>query len=173
MLCSPPMSLRDGVGRALAHSMRAYYMPLVAGVALTASAFMPWMLMGEQRLGGVPDVASLWVLGLGILAVVLAALSVITRKNSRHPLLLVGLAAFAIVLLSEQLMERSAEDQAWARSEARAIVVGGAAEAQPSPAMAPGGYLALAAATVITLFGLTMIVRVAGLYAVPDNDDDG
>ena len=166
------MSLRDGIGRALAHSMRAYYMPLGAGAALTVSAFMPWMLMGEQQLGGVPDVAGLWVLGLGILAVVLAALSVITRKNSRHPLLLVGLAAFAIVLLTEQLMERSAAAQAWARSEASAIVRGGAAEVQPSPAMALGGYLALAAATVITLFGLTMVVRrVASPYAVPDDDD--
>ena len=34
------------------------------------------------------------MLGLGILAAVLALLSVVTRKNSRHPLLLVGLAAF-------------------------------------------------------------------------------
>ncbi len=166
------MSLRDGVGRALAHSMRAYYMPLGSGAALTTSAFMPWMLMGEQELGGVPDIAGLWVLGLGILAVVLAALSVMTRKNSRHPLLLVGLAALAIVLLTEQLMERSAADQAWARSEAKAIVRGGSAEAQPSPTMAPGGYLALAAATVITVFGLTMVVRrVASPYAVPDDDD--
>ena len=55
---------------------------------------MPWMFVGELGLGGVPSIAGLWVLGLGILAAVLALLSVITRKNSRHPLLLVGLAAF-------------------------------------------------------------------------------
>ena len=168
----PAMSLRTGMGDAFTHSMRAYYLPIVAGVTLVISAFMPWMLLGEQRLGGVPDIAGLWVLGLGILAVVLAALSVVTRKNSRHPLLLVGLAAFAIVLLTEQLMERSAADQAWVRSQAHAIVEGQRARDQPAPTMAPGAYVGLAAAAVITFFGLTIVVR-GGVspYAEPEDDD--
>ena len=37
----------------LSHSMRAYYLPLTAGVVLAASAFMPWMLIGDRSLGGV------------------------------------------------------------------------------------------------------------------------
>ena len=78
--------------------------------------------------------------GLGILAAVLAVLSVITRKNSRHPLLLVGLAAFAIVLISEQWMERTTADQVWAQIQARAIVQGQQnAVTLPDPTMAPGG----------------------------------
>ena len=154
------------------HGMRAYYLPLAAGVLLAASAFMPWMLMGKLRVGGVPGVAGLWVLGLGVLAMVLAALSVVTRKNSRHPLLLVGLAAFAVLLTSERLMERQVSEQAWARSQARAIVAGGAPDELPEPAMALGAWLGLSAAGVITLFGLTIVVRRAAQpYAEPEDDD--
>lgn len=157
----------------LSHGMRAYYLPLAAGLVLAGSAFMPWMLVGELGLGGVPSIAGLWVLGLGILAAVLALLSVITRKNSRHPLLLVGLAAFGIVLVSEQWMERTAADRVWAQSQARAIVQGTrTAVSLPDPTMAPGGYLALGAAGVIVLFGLTIVFRQASTpYAVPEDDD--
>lgn len=154
------------------HGMRAYYLPLAAGVLLAASAFMPWMLMGELRVRGVPGIAGLWVLGLGVLAAVLAALSVVTRKNSRHPLLLVGLAAFAVLLTSERLMERQVFEQAWARSQARAIVAGGIPDELPEPAMALGAWLGLSAAAVITLFGLTIVVRRAAQpYAEPEDDD--
>lgn len=157
----------------LSHSMRAYYLPLAAGIVLSMSAFMPWMLIGDQGLGGVPSVAGFWVLGLGILSAILATLSVITRKNSRHPLLVVGLAAFAIVLLSEQWMERTTADQVWARSQAQAIVSGTSATVTlPAPTMAPGAYLALGAATVIVLFGMTIVVRRASTpYAVAEDDD--
>jgi hypothetical protein len=153
--------------------MRAYYLPLMAGIVLAGSAFMPWMLVGELGLGGIPSIAGLWVLGLGILAAVLAVLSVITRKNSRHPLLIVGLAAFGIVLVSEQWMERTTADQVWAQSQARAIVQGTrTAVSPPDPTMAPGGYLALAAAGVIVLFGLTIVVRQATTpYALSEDDD--
>ena len=157
----------------LSHGMRAYYLPLTAGLVLAASAFMPWMLVGELSLGGVPSISGLWVLGLGVLAAVLAFLSVITRKNSRHPLLLVGLVAFGIVLVSEQWMERTTADQVWAQSQARAIVQGSrAAVSLPDPTMAPGGYLALGAAAVIVLFGLTIVVRQASTpYALSEDDD--
>ena len=160
------------MGVALRHSMRAYYLPLAAGFVLATSAFMPWILMGEQRIGGVPSPAGFWVLSLGLLAVVLAALSFITRKNSRHPLLLVGLAAFAILLTAERLLERSAAQQAWARSEARAIVGGGAPATVPDPVMASGAWVGLSAAAIITLFGLTIVVRrVAQPYDEPEDDD--
>ena len=60
------------------------------------------MYIGEVSLGGVPETAAFWILGLGGLAVLLAGLSLWTRKNSRHPLLLVGLAAFAIMFLGSR-----------------------------------------------------------------------
>ncbi|SVB34365.1 uncharacterized protein METZ01_LOCUS187219, partial [marine metagenome] len=71
--------------------MRGYYVAISAGVGLVVSAFFPWLYVGERTLGGVPGIAGFWILGLGVLAMVLATLSLITRKNSRHPLLLIGL----------------------------------------------------------------------------------
>jgi len=163
----------SAIHRVLSHSMRAYYLPLAAGLVLAASAFMPWMLIGNSALGGVPTVSGLWVLGLAILSIVLALLSVITRKNSRHPLLVVGLVAFAIILLSEQWMERAAADRLWAQTQALAIVQGEESTVTlPEPLMAPGGYLALAAAGMIVLFGMTIVFkRVPSPYTVSADDD--
>lgn len=163
----------SAIHRVLSHSMRAYYLPLAAGLVLAASAFMPWILIGNNTLGGVPTVSGLWVLGLAILSMVLALLSVITRKNSRHPLLVVGLVAFAIVLLSEQWMERAAAERLWAQTQALAIVQGEESTVTlPEPSRAPGGYLALAAAGIIVLFGMTIVVkRVPSPYAVSADDD--
>ena len=128
--------------------------------------------MGSYALGGVPSVAGLWILGLGLLAVILATLSIITRRNSRHPLLLVGLAAFAILLLGEKYLERSASDQLWARAHAQSIVRGTSPVDIPSPAMGVGAYLGLAASSLIALFGLTIVVRqVAKPYAETEDDD--
>jgi len=152
--------------------MRAYYLPLSCGVALGASAFLPWMTMGGQNLGGVPSVAGFWVLGLGVLACVLAALSIVTRRNSRHPLLLVGLAALAILFLGERFLERSAADRMWARAQAQAIVLGTPASDVPVPAMGIGAYVGLTASSLITVFGLTIVVRqVSQPYAEPEDDD--
>ena len=166
------MNLRAGWRDAVHHGMRAYYLPAAAGILLVVSAFMPWMFVGDRALGGVPEVASLWVLALGILATVCAVLSIITRKNSRHPLLLVGLVAFTIMFLAERLMERSAAEQLWAVSQARAIVDGGGVPAPPQTTMGAGAYLGLAASTVLVLFGLTIVVkRVARPYVEPEDDD--
>ena len=66
--------------------------------------------------------AALWILGLGALAAVLATLSLITRKNSRHPLLVVGLAALGIMYLSLRIMPRLAGERALTVAQAFAIV---------------------------------------------------
>src|SRR5258708_13257905 len=92
--------------------MRAYFVPLVAGVLLAASAFLPWVIVGNVSIAGVPDVEALWVAGLGALAAVLAVLSLITRRNSRHPLLIVGLFALGITFLSWRIMPRAAGERA-------------------------------------------------------------
>ena len=154
------------------HSMRAYYIPMAAGLVLILSAFLPWMFLGELRVGGVPDPAGFWVLGLGVTAVVLAALSIWTRKNSRHPLLVVGLAAFGITFLGYQWLSRSVRETAWARSQAEAIV--GNLPAQPPPPTAAGFgiYLGMAAAIVLVLFGLTIVFKeVPRAYAISEDDD--
>jgi hypothetical protein len=152
--------------------MRAYYLPASAGVLLAVSAFLPWMSVGGVSLGGVPDAAGLWILGLGALAVLLAGLSLWTRKNSRHPLLLVGLTAIAILVLGYQWMSRTVRDAAWAQAQASAIVNNVPAGAAPETAIGPGMYLGLIAASVLVLFGLTIVVkRVPSAYAVSEDDD--
>jgi hypothetical protein len=152
--------------------MRAYYIPASAGVLLIASAFLPWMRLGDVSLGGVPDPAGWWILGLGILAVLLAGLSIWTRKNSRHPLLLVGLVALAILFLGYQWMSRTVTNSAWAQTQARAIVENMPAGAAPETSVGAGIYLGLLAATVLVLFGLTIVFkRVPRAYAIPEDDD--
>ena len=166
------MALGDTVRDTVRHPMRAYFLPLAAAVLLGWSAFMPWIAVGNQRLGGVPDIAGLWVLGLAILSLILAGLSISTRKNSRHPLLFVGLFAFGVLFLAERLMERNASQQGWAAAQARAIVDGVAVLPTLEPVMAPGAYLGLAAATLITLFGLTVVVKLTPqIYAQAEDDD--
>ena len=107
--------------------MRGYYVPLVAGLILIASTFLPWVTIGGTTLRGMPNLPALWVAGLGAIAAVLATLSLITRKNSRHPLLVVGLFALGIMILTWRIFPRSVGERALSLSQALAIV-GEAAE---------------------------------------------
>jgi hypothetical protein len=153
--------------------MRAYYIPLTAGVLLAVSAFLPWVIVGGVSMTGVPDVAALWVAGLGALAAILAGLSLITRKNSRHPLLIIGLLALGIMLLSWRIMPRTAGERALTVSQAFAIVENTPMSAAPAAAVGIGIYLGLVASVVLVAFGMTIVVkRVAQPYTVVAPDDD-
>jgi hypothetical protein len=153
--------------------MRAYIVPLVAGAVLTVSAFLPWVVVGETSMRGVPDVAALWTAGLGVLAAVLATLSLITRKNSRHPLLLIGLIALGIMFLSWRIMPRTISSRVLTRSQAVAIVDGAPLGAVPQVAVGYGMYVGLIASLVLVAFGLTIVIKRASQpYVVSDADDD-
>ena len=153
--------------------MRGYYVPLVAGVALIISTFLPWVSIGDTTLPGIPNVPALWVAGLGAIAVALATLSLITRKNSRHPLLVAGLLALGISVLSWKIFPRSVGERATSLSQATAIVEGTAPVAPPEALVGVGIYLGVAASSAIALFGLTIVVkRVARPYAIASPDDD-
>jgi hypothetical protein len=152
--------------------MRAYFIPLVAGIVLVVSAFLPWVVVGEVRLSGFPDMTGLWIIGLGALAAVLALLSLITRKNSRHPLLLIGLIALGIMFLSWQLMPRIVADRALTRSQALAIVENTPIGAAPLTTVGQGIYLGLGAACAIVGFGLTIVLKRAARPYAPPSDDD-
>jgi hypothetical protein len=153
--------------------MRAYFIPLTAGVALAASTFLPWVVIGEVSLRGVPGVAALWVLGLGVLSAVLAMLSLITRKNSRHPLLVLGLAALGITYLSLQTLPRLAGENALTVSQAFAIVENRPLDAAPVARAGLGIYAGVAASAVLVAFGLTIVVKRASQpYINLDPNDD-
>src|SRR5262245_62306767 len=162
----------SGLQRLLRHRMRAYYIPAAAGLVLIVSAFLPWMFFGEIRIGGVPDPSGYWLLALGVIAVTLAGLSIWTRKNSRHPLLLVGLIAFGITFLGYQWLSRSVRETAWARSQARAIVENVPAEQPVETVAALGIYLGMTAAVVLVGFGLTIVIKkVPSPYPASEDDD--
>ena len=152
--------------------MRAYLVPLVAGVALAVSAFLPWVRVGDVRLAGVPDTTALWIVALGVLAAVLATLSLITRKNSRHPLLLIGLVALGLMFLSWRLAPRAVAERVLTRSQALAIVEGTPITSAPSTIVGSGIYLGLGASCAIVGFGLTIVVKRAARPYVIEPDDD-
>jgi hypothetical protein len=115
----------------------------------------------------------MWVVGLGAAAAILATLSLITRKNSRHPLLLVGLVALGLMFLSWRILPKTIADRALIRSQALAIVGGTATSAAPAALVGIGIYVGLAAAVVLVSFGLTIVVKRASQpYVAPDLDDD-
>jgi heme/copper-type cytochrome/quinol oxidase subunit 4 len=165
-----PALSRGGIFRP---GMRAYLIPFVAGVALTVSAFLPWVVVDGVGRPGVPDVTGLWIAALGILSAVLAVLSLITRKNSRHPLLVLGLTALGIMILVWRILPRLAGEQALTMSQALAIVENAPAAAIPTALVGSGIYLGLVAAAILVGFGLTIVVRRASTpYIVTDPDDD-
>lgn len=153
--------------------MRAYIIPLVAGIVLAVSAFLPWVHVGDVTLQGFPDPMALWIIGLGVAASLLATLSLITRKNSRHPLLLVGLVALGIMFLSWQIMPKTIGERALTRSQAIAIVEDRPLGDPPVTRVGIGIYLGLTAAVAVVGFGLTIVVkRASQAYALTDPDDD-
>lgn len=153
--------------------MRTYFIPLVAGIVLSMSAFLPWVVVGDIRLQGVPETAALWIVGLGALAAVLALLSLVTRRNSRHPLLLVGLVSLAIMFLSWRIMPRAAGERALILAEKIAILDNTPVRPAAEALTGIGIYIGLVASAVIAAFGLTIVVkRAARPYTVPDPNDD-
>jgi hypothetical protein len=153
--------------------MRGYFIPLAAGVVLTISAFLPWVVVDGVVRMGISDVTGIWIAGLGVLAAVLAILSLITRKNSRHPLLVVGLAAFGIMFLAWRVLPRLVGQQALTVSQAIAIVENTPPGAQPITLVGTGIYLGLVAAAILVGFGLTIVVkRAATPYVLSEPDDD-
>jgi hypothetical protein len=153
--------------------MRVYFIPLVAGIVLAVSAFLPWVIVGETVLHGIPDMAAIWIAGLGALAAILAFLSLMTRRNSRHPLLIIGLVALGIMFLSWRIMPRSAGERALTISQAFAIVENTPLRRAPDALAGSGIYIGLAASVVLVAFGLTIVVRRAKRpYVVAEPDDD-
>jgi hypothetical protein len=153
--------------------MRGYFVPFVAGIVLAVSAFLPWVIVSGESMNGVPDAAGLWIAGLGAAAALLALLSLITRKNSRHPLLLVGLVALGILFLSWRILPRTAGERALTIAQAFAIVENMPMGEAPQASVGSGIYLGLVAACAIVAFGLTIVIkRVATPYVVSDANDD-
>ena len=150
-----------GLQRIVQHRMRAYYIPIAAGILLAVSSFLPWMFLGEVRLGGVRAEAGLWFLALGLVVVAAGFIHAVA-----------GLVALAITFLGYQWLSRSVNEAAWARSQAKAIVENIPATPPEVAAAGIGLYLGMAAALVLVGFGLTIVVKqVPRPYATSEDDD--
>jgi hypothetical protein len=100
-------------------------------------------------------------------------LSLITRKNSRHPLLVIGLFALGLMFLSWRILPRTAGERALTISQAFAIVENTPMTTAPNTVVGVGIYLGIVASAVLVAFGLTIVVkRVATPYVVAPADDD-
>ena len=162
-----------GLSAMLRPGMRAYLVPLAAGLTLAVSTFLPWVIVADVPFRGVPEVAALWVAGLGAIAAVLALLSLITRKNSRHPLLIIGLASLGILFLSWRILPRTAGERALTMSQAFSIVENRPLAKAPTARAGSGIYLGLVASSILVTFGLTIVIKRASQpYIVVDPDDD-
>ena len=163
------------IGGLFRPGMRGYFVPFAAGLALIVSAFLPWVVVSGVSRAGVPDAPGLWVAGLGALSMLLAALSLITRRNSRHPLLVLGLMALGIITLTWRIVPRLAGEEALTVSQALAIVEDAPISdlpAVPTPLAGSGLYVGVVAATILVGFGMTIVVRRTKPYVVSDPDDD-
>ena len=106
-------------------------------------------------------------------AAVLAMLSLVTRRNSRHPLLIVGLFALGIMFLSWRIMPQTVGEHALTISQAFAIVEHTPMGVAPNAAVGSGIYLGLVSSAVLVAFGLTIVLkRVSQLYLPAVKDDD-
>jgi hypothetical protein len=98
-------------------------------------------------------------------------LSLITRRNSRHPLI-IGLFALGITFLS-CASRRARLASASTMSQAFAIVDDMPAIPPPVAVVGIGIYLGLAASCALVAFGLTIVVkRASQVYVVAPPDDD-
>lgn len=153
--------------------MRGYLVPLVAGIVLALSVFLPWVVVDGEVLRGVRDTEALWVAGLGVLASVLATLSLITRKNSRHPLLVIGLVALGLTTLAWRILPKAESERAQTVAQAYAIVDDEPTDVAPVTRVGSGIYLGLVSSAAIVVFGLTIVVRRRVTpYATVTPDDD-
>ena len=100
-------------------------------------------------------------------------MSLVTRKNSRHPLLVVGLLALGITWLSSRIMPQTAGERALTIAQAVAIVESTPIESEARADVGNGLYLGLLSSAVLVTFGLTIVLKRASQpYVVPNPDDD-
>lgn len=134
---------------------RPYILALIASGALAAAAFLPWLRLGEIGLPGIPDPAGFFVLGLSGVGLLLSLAGILTRRHTRHVLVLVGLAGLTTLVVVWVTGPSTIADRAQARAEALALVDNVAVQPVPPVRIGAGLVLGLAASAAIAAVGLT------------------
>jgi hypothetical protein len=133
---------------------RPFLLSLLGSVLVAGSAFLPWLRIGDIGLAGVPDPAGLFVLGLGLLGLLLSAVSLLTPRDSRQALVLIGLAGLTTLLVVWQTGPTTVADRALARAQAVALVDNLPVEPVPPITVGAGLLLGLIGAATVAGVGL-------------------
>ena len=132
---------------------RPCYLALVGCVALVAATFLPWLRLGDIGLAGMPDAAGFFVLALGVLGLLLSLVSILTRRDTRPGLVLVGLAGLTTLAVVWLTGPATIADRAQARAEAVALVDNVPMQPVPPVGVGVGLILGLAGAATIAAAG--------------------
>jgi hypothetical protein len=119
-----------------------------------ASSFLPWLRIGEVGLPGISDPAGYFVLGLGAVGALLSLVGLATARNTKHGLVLVGLAGLTTLVVVWFSGAATIADRAQARAEAVAIVDNVPVSPVPAVHAATGLVLGLAGAAAAAAVGL-------------------
>ncbi|HUR32661.1 MAG TPA: hypothetical protein VM032_02630 [Vicinamibacterales bacterium] len=133
---------------------RAFVWSLVGCSVLAGAAFLPWLRLGEVGLAGVPDPAGFFVLGLGVLGLLLSAAGLWSGRDTRPGLVLVGLAGLTTLAVVWLNGPATIADRAQARAEAVALVDNVAVESVPPVRIGAGLVLGLAGAATVAAVAL-------------------
>jgi len=133
---------------------RDYVVSLAGWAGLGASAFLPGLRIGEVGLPGIPDPAGFFVLGLGVVGVLASIVGVVSGRNTRQGLVLVGLAGLTTLAVVWYNGAATIADRAQARAEAVAIVDNVPVLPVPAVHTAFGLLLGLAGAASVAGVGL-------------------
>jgi len=134
---------------------RDYLVSLTGCVVLGASAFLPWLRLGEVGLPGVPDPAGFFVLGLAVVGTLLSVVGIVSGRNTRQGLVLVGLAGLTTLAVVWYNGAATIADRAQARAEAVAIVDNVPIAPVPAVHTAVGLLIGLAGAASVAAVGLS------------------
>jgi hypothetical protein len=119
-----------------------------------ASAFLPWLRIGDVGLPGIPDPAGYFVLGLGAVGALLSAAGLRGGRNTKQGLVLVGLAGLTTLVVVWYSGAATIADRAQARAEAVAIVDNVPVLPVPAVHSATGLLLGLVGAAATAAVGL-------------------
>jgi hypothetical protein len=129
-------------------------MSFAGGLALVASAFLPWLRIGDVPLAGVPDPAGFFILGLGVAAVVIALIAAVLRPLPPFVVMLAGVAAVSALAVVWRTGPETVAYRALARAEAVALVDSVPVQPVPPVHVGAGVFVGMAGGLAVVLAGV-------------------